>query len=232
VGDTRAFAVILDSTRGTRRLDSTRSSPASLETLESQRTVLDWTLSALSSCGIDEVTYVGGYHIQKVIERYPGLDYRYQSGWARQGEVAALDLARPPRPGRCLIIRSNVICVPDALRKLIAVQHQVAAGFYEDGPARNFIGLIALPEALCLRAFDVADSLIRREPGSQLEGWLSAMDEQGLGVQRVALDSLAAPVSDSAAVARTVVGRAVHRILIRVAPYQFCNVLVFIGHKV
>ena len=145
MGDARAFAVILDSTRGTRHLDSTRSSPASLETLESQRTVLDWTLSALSSCGIEDVTYVGGYHIQKVIERYPGLGYRYQSGWARQGEVAALELARPTHAGRCLIIRSDVICVPDALRKLIAGKHGVAAGYYEDGPAQSFVGLIALP---------------------------------------------------------------------------------------
>ena len=206
MGDTRAFAIILDSTRGTRHLDSTRSSPASLETLESQRTVLDWTLSALSSCGIEEITYVGGYHIQKVIERYPGLGYRYQSSWASQGEVAALDLARPARAGRCLIIRSNVICVPEALRKLTAAQHEVAAGYYEDGQGHSFIGLIALPEALCLRAFEVADTLSRRDPGSQLEGWLSAMDEQGLGLQQVALDSLAAPVSDSAAVARTVFG--------------------------
>ena len=77
VKQVRTQAVILGSNRGLRRLDPTLSIPSSLHDIDSSGTVLDWTLHALSSHGVDRITYVGGHQIQKVIEKYPSLDCRY-----------------------------------------------------------------------------------------------------------------------------------------------------------
>ena len=67
---TPSQAVILGSNRGFRRLNATKSVPISLRSVESSGTVLDWALHSLAEHGIDQVTYIGGYQIQKVIERY------------------------------------------------------------------------------------------------------------------------------------------------------------------
>ena len=197
-------AIILGSNRGTRHLDNTRSSPLSLEVVDSNRTVLDWILHSLSVCGIEKVTYVGGYHIQKVIDRYPGLDYRFQSDWQSAGEVAALRFAPLAQPMDCFVIRSSTICVPEALGRMINLDSNLSAGYYGNGGEQRFVGLIALSAAQAEEAFAAAHSITERNPSSNLEEWMSAMAEQGLSIRSVDLDTLAAPVDDSIAVARTV----------------------------
>ena len=74
-------AIILDSARGTRHLDKSRSVPSSLLAVEPSRTSLDWALHALTGRVQHPVTCVGGYHIQKVMERYPQLQYRFHAQW-------------------------------------------------------------------------------------------------------------------------------------------------------
>ena len=199
-------AVIIDSMRGTRHLDNTRSAPSSLKAVESSRTVLDWVLHALSSCGVNHVTYVGGYHIQKVIQRYPNLDYRFQGNWQREGELAGLLLALPADPLECLIIRASTICVPEALRRLVIEAQGVSAGYYANGSEQSFAGLVALPAAQSAQAFEMARTVIEGDPGADLEQWLSVMESDGLPLRSVDLDTLAAPLHDPIAVARTVFG--------------------------
>ncbi|MCZ6788575.1 MAG: hypothetical protein O7D33_01300, partial [Chloroflexi bacterium] len=199
-------AVIIDSTRGIRRLDNARSAPASLKAVESSRTVLDWVLHSLSSCGVNHITYVGGYHIQKVIQRYPNLDYRFQGNWQREGELAGLLLALPADQSECLVIRASTICVPEALQRLVGAAQGASAGYYTNGSEQSFAGLVALPAAQVAEALASARNVIERDPGADLEQWLSAMESEGLPLQSVSLDTLAAPLYDPIATARTVFG--------------------------
>ena len=98
------WAVIIDSRRGTRRLDSAQSSPSSLETVEASRTVLDWSLYALSSCGATHVTYVGGYHIQKVIETT-------KSPMGDQVQLERIEIYPPPLPHNSLISPDSITAI-------------------------------------------------------------------------------------------------------------------------
>ena len=200
------LAVIIDAAHGARHLDNTRSSPTSLKTVESKRTVLDWVLHALVTCGIEEVTYVGGYHIQKVIQGYPNLSYRFHANWRIEGEVAGLRLAVSTNPGGWMIMRSNTLCTPKAVRILTAHQDGVAAGYYGEEPQRKFCGMIALSASVATAAFAVADSICQRSVDVGLEDWLAALVAEGLPVRQVTLDSFASPVSDPIALARTVFG--------------------------
>lgn len=198
--------VILDSTRGTRHLDNTLSSPSSLKPVESSRTVLDWILHALSSYGVGHVTYVGSYQIQKVIERYPSLGYRFQTNPRRGGEAAGLGLARPPENCDCLVVRASTILVPQALTRLSNPDEGLSVGYYDDGHIQRFVGLISMSASQVENAFDVAESLSRRDQTGDLEEWLSVMAAQGFSLRTVDLDALAAPIHDTVAVARTVFG--------------------------
>ena len=198
--------VILDSTKGIRRLDNALSSPASLEQVQSNHTVLDWILYALSSSEVDQVTYVGSYHIQKVIERYPGLSFRFQANWQREGEIVGLELAHPAKFNDCLIIRASTILVPQALKRLKAAGQNVSVGYYDNGRSPSFVGMVSICAAQVEQAFDIADSISQQDPGCNLDQWLSAMASEGLTLHSVDLDGVAAPVHDTLAVARTVFG--------------------------
>ena len=206
LGGVALSAVIIDSQRGTRRLDNTRSFPTSLRSVESSRTVLDWVLHALSSWSIEDITYIGGYHIQKVIERYPDMRYRFHAGWRGEGELVALRLARPTLTSGCVIMRSSTICVPEALRQLLIEGEGLPAAYYFDGSWERFAGLIALPASYVSRAFSIAESMTQQDVAADLEQWLSTMTAEGLPVRRLNLDGLVAPAHDPVAVARTVFG--------------------------
>ena len=65
------LAVILGSGRGVRYLDPTRSYPTALAPVPGLGTVLSWTVRALEDAAVDRVVFVGGYHIEKVVEAFP-----------------------------------------------------------------------------------------------------------------------------------------------------------------
>jgi len=199
-------ALIIDSERGSRRLDNTRSKPSSLQIVNPSRTVLDWALHSLANCGIHHVIYVGGYHIQKVIEKYPNLSYHFQTKWQQEGELAALNLARPEELTNCFILRAGVVCLPEALSHLATAKPYLGVGYYMDGSTQNFAGLLSLNSTQVSEAFAIAETLAHQNPGANIEEWLSAMKEEGIQLQSIDLDGLVAPVHDSTAIARMIFG--------------------------
>ena len=70
-------AIILGAGRGIRRLKSEDSYPMSLVEDERGQKVLDWILAALESNGIEDINFVGGYHVEKLIQSYSKLRYFY-----------------------------------------------------------------------------------------------------------------------------------------------------------
>lgn len=63
---------------------------ASLRQITADRgSVLEWQLHALSSL-VDDIDFVGGFHIDRIIRRFPQLTYHYNSNWAETGPVESL----------------------------------------------------------------------------------------------------------------------------------------------
>lgn len=189
-----------------RHLDNAQSVPSSLEVIESSRTVLDWTLHALSSRGVSSITYVGGYHIQKVMRRCPTLNYRFHALWQEEGELAALLLAQPQQEVHCLVIRSRTLLLPQALDRVLSPEDGIVVGCYTSKTEQAFTGLIRLPHQRTEMAFDVAARIVRNKRDANLDEWLQTLRKEGIPFTEVNLDGLAAPSSDRAAVARTVFG--------------------------
>ena len=121
-------AIILGSDRGVRYLDSTRSYPVALLEDRVGRRVLDWTLSALSQAGIDDVVFVGGYHIEKVVSLYPKLRFYYNPDWQGGSQLKALACATSELDGPCVIVRSDVVFRPEAVRILLDGNAHVVVG--------------------------------------------------------------------------------------------------------
>ena len=197
-------AIILGSARGIRRLDPTQSIPSSLKVVDSGGTVLDWALHALTVNGITQVIYVGGYQIQKVIEKHPDLDCRFYAEWQRGGELTGLLSATRPPTENCLIMRASTVILPQALERLSNSIGDIVAGYHHSSRIAEFSGVIAIRDQLTIRAFDVARELVGENPTASIDQWLKALVADGLEINRVNLDGLAAPTSDPVALAGTV----------------------------
>ena len=197
-------AIILGSSRGIRRLDPTRSIPSSLKVVDAGGTVLDWALHALNVNGVEDVIYVGGYQIQKVIEKHPGLDCRFYAEWQRGGELAGLLSATHPPTGNCFISRASTVILPQAIEQLSNAGGDVAAGYHKPSDGSGFSGIIALRGQLTGRAFDVALELVEGSVTATMDQWLEGLIADGFEVCRVDLDGVAAPTGDPVALAGTV----------------------------
>ena len=137
-------AIILGSSRGIRRLDPARSMPVSLQPIQATETVLDWTLHALRSQGIHDITFVGGYQIQKVIERHPSLSCRYHLPWQEEDELGALLTYPPNGESGLFVLRSSTLLLPGALERLRSTGADAAAGYHPTAAGDEYLGLLFL----------------------------------------------------------------------------------------
>lgn len=200
-GARRVEAILLGSSPGVRRLDPRQSVPISLRSVDAGATVLDWALHALRENGIDRTTLVGGYHIQKIIQRYPDLSYRFHRGWREEGELAALRLADPDARDQ-LIIRASAICLPSAVNTMLAppeetlVVGRVAAG----------VAMLSLPASRVAEMMTAARELAPDDPMAGLEAGLARLADGGVDIVERDLSPSAAMIDDRESVARLVFG--------------------------
>ena len=54
------------------------------------QSILDWTLEAFRSNGIDDICFIGGYRIDKVEDKYPELQFRHNDNWPNNNILASL----------------------------------------------------------------------------------------------------------------------------------------------
>lgn len=201
----KSTAVILDSSRGLRYLDNKRSQPESLSSVENTRTVLDWTLNSLGEFDVENVTYVGGYHIEKVVERYPKLSFRFHKNWETEGELMGLTLCDSTPELGCVILRAGTLCLPNAIRQLLEEQ-EITVGIYIDGSMDIPLGIVWIPPKFIESSMEVAKALIEMGQDSDLYDWVSALDKKGYPIRRVNLNGCAAPASNRNVIAKTVFG--------------------------
>jgi glutamine kinase len=196
---TKAF--IIESEPGGRRLDPRQSRPRSLmPVVEGELSSLEWTLLALKESGIDDITYVGGYHIEKVIQAFPDLSFRYLRGEAGAEELKSL-VPGDAAGESCLIIRATTVLRPGAVTLLEGAGAGV--GTYESNGERKGAGVFAVGSAEWASLFDSAPDTIDS---------LAALDAAlARAVTReVHLDGLAAPALDKSAVAAMILAGKAH----------------------
>lgn len=90
--------------------------------------MLDWTIAALKETGVDDIVFVGGYHIEKVVDLYAGLRFYFDPTWAEGSEVNALLAAAPELNAGTLVFHSDLAVRPEAFRKLMSEEADVAIG--------------------------------------------------------------------------------------------------------
>src|SRR5712671_6784576 len=187
--------IIIESSSRGRRLDPSQSRPRSLDIVgDENRPVLEWILHALRQIASDEPLYVGGYHIEKIIESFPGLSVRYHQQRDQEGELGALCCCEPAH-GPLLLVSASTVVLPGALEKLCA--QPVARGVYNGGRSA---GVFFLGAQHVAPALDLAHGLLGKDRQATIE---ALFDRLGT-VASIDLDGFAAPIVDQEAVARTI----------------------------
>ena len=121
-------AVLLGAGRGVRRLDVTKSYPAALELVADDRTALDWNLATIRGAGIREIAFIGGYHIEKIIERHSDVAFFFDHDWHLHGPLASLLLATQWVEDGVLLLDADVVLTDNRKGVETGVAHLVARG--------------------------------------------------------------------------------------------------------
>lgn len=179
-------ALLYDFGQHARRIDARESRPHSLDVMGVEgRSAMEWTLETLRQFGITQVLYLGDYHIEKVISRFPELKVQYVAGI--KDEIGFEMVERYlPNDSSVILINASTILLPGALEKLLTT----VPAYGVDARGRS-LGVYPLTMA-CLR------DLRQKRPAS-----LSAYFEAAT-LESANLDGLAASVTDQEAVARTI----------------------------
>ena len=92
--------------------------PSAVADIDEHGRVLDWLLDAFSALGAVDVSFVGGYRAEEVLERYPDLRLVFNREWARTGPAHSLGLVPATTHGRVFVAYSDVIFRRSAVEQL------------------------------------------------------------------------------------------------------------------
>ena len=113
--------IIIGSSRGFTRLSADESYPLYLtKTPYKDFSFLDWTLNELKKIKINDVIFIGGYHIEKIIKSYPGLKIIYNENWEKDNSINLLSLIKENLTKDTLILNSNVLFRSKLIKKSLS----------------------------------------------------------------------------------------------------------------
>ena len=112
-------AIIIGAGRGQRLMPTTADTPKCFAEVRGRR-ILDWTLAALRENGVTDITFIGGYQIDKVRAAYPELTFRHNADWANNNILASLFFAEDRMNGPFMCSYSDVLFTPEVVRLALA----------------------------------------------------------------------------------------------------------------
>jgi phosphohistidine swiveling domain-containing protein len=192
----RVAIVVIDASKGQRRLDASSSLPQALDRTAAASPILQWIISAATACGISDITYIGGYHIEKVIEAFPDLSFRFRSLRNEGGELAALSLIRPKPDTDYLILRANVIPLPGAFERILDANGDLVVGV--NGAKKTSSAGIALIRSAKVNA--IWSEIGSTKLATDFDAYLSSLED----ADSVSISDVAATAQDVAAVSELV----------------------------
>lgn len=135
-------AIILGAGRGIRRLKSADSYPISLVEDEQGLKVLDWILASLASNGINDINFVGGYHVEKLIQSYSNLRYFYNHDWDSTGSLNSLMCAKEVFTGECLVVSADAIFHAEVVESILASEGDIVTGYIDVDRQPQYSGCV------------------------------------------------------------------------------------------
>ncbi len=138
--------IIIGAGRGIRMMPETESYPkCMMDGLEDKR-VLDWILNSLAYAGIDDIAFIGGYHIEKVEEAYPYLRFYNNTEWPNNNILESLMYAAPEMDTAFVASYSDIVYRRGVAQQLMASEAEVVL-VVDRNWRRRYVGRTLHPEA-------------------------------------------------------------------------------------
>ncbi|MGJ8663716.1 MAG: PEP/pyruvate-binding domain-containing protein, partial [Marinicella sp.] len=102
--------------------------PAALKAISKNKKALDWQLQSLERADIGKINFIGGYHVQEVIEQYPQLSYTIAPDWRNSHVIHSLLLSPFRAKLDALILYSDTLFRPKTIEKFSHIDADVVIG--------------------------------------------------------------------------------------------------------
>lgn len=102
-----------------------------LHSLNEKTRILDWTINALKEAGVgsEEIYFVGGEEVDKIIKFYPNLNYVVNPKWKETHVVGSLKYAMKSwRGGEAIILFADTLFRTEVFREVFANDAEILAG--------------------------------------------------------------------------------------------------------
>ena len=119
-------AIIIGAGRGIRLMPETESIPKCMMDGIGGKCLLDWILDSLAHAGIDDVVFVGGYQMEKVVRAYPHLRFYHNTEWADNNVLESLMYAAPEMDTAFVASYSDIVYRRSVVQRLMDSDAEVA----------------------------------------------------------------------------------------------------------
>lgn len=144
-------AIIIGAGRGIRMMPETENYPKCMMDGIGGKRLLDWILDSLAHAGIDDVVFIGGYHMEKVMQVYPQLRYYNNAEWPNNNVLGSLMYAAPEMDSAFIMSYSDIVYRRNAVQRLTASQAEIAL-VVDRGWRKRYIGRTLKPESQAEKA--------------------------------------------------------------------------------
>ena len=127
--------IIIGAGRGERLMPTTADTPKCFAEVEGKR-ILDWSLEAFRSNGLDEICFIGGYRIEKVHDDYPELEFRDNHDWKNNNILESLFYAEDLMDESFICCYSDVLFNKKIVARLLASEADISLAVDTDWLAR------------------------------------------------------------------------------------------------
>ena len=127
--------IIIGAGRGERLMPTTADTPKCFAEVEGKR-ILDWSLEAFRSNGLDEICFIGGYRIEKVHDDYPEFEFRDNRDWKNNNILRSLFYAEDLMDEPFICCYSDVLFNKNIVARLLASAEDISLAVDTDWLAR------------------------------------------------------------------------------------------------
>ena len=139
-------AIIIGAGRGIRLMPETEGIPKCMMDGVGGQRVLDWILDSLAHAGIDDVVFIGGYQMKRVLQAYPHLRFYHNTEWPNNNILESLMYAAPEMDTAFVASYSDIVYRGSAAQRLMASNAEVALVVDRDW-RKSYVGRTLHPES-------------------------------------------------------------------------------------
>ena len=90
------------------------------------RRLLDWAVRAFAGAGVTDITFIGGYQIEKVRRDYPQFTFRHNAGWEHNNILLSLMHAEDLMGEGFICCYSDILFTGEVVRRVLTNPADIA----------------------------------------------------------------------------------------------------------